>query len=214
MILKDALRRSFFRGDCRRYREKHVSTGLVAGRSCSPAEPRSNKPSGAGSRCGSNLHRPLPRPRRPRNRSTARRAARGIPRWERTRIGHKPHHLEAIGQVFAQSADMNVHDSERLGDLVRGCRSGGCGTQRHRRQPRPRHRDHAGRRQCRVAGKPANPGTTPGSPATTAPGKSSEETPAKPKRPIDLTARSIEAHSSAPANGTIWKRSGAKGTSV
>jgi hypothetical protein len=101
-----------------------------------------------------------------------------------------PHHLIANGHVRAQSAEMHVHDTDHmtvwfrdLAPLV-GPEPPPAGTDS---QPIP----PAG---SRPGGQPgAAPGASPpAAPATGAP--AAPPTQEKPKKPIDVSARSIEAH--------------------
>ncbi len=124
--------------------------------------------------------------------------------------GKRPHHVEAIGHVSAHSPDMNVHDTERLliwfkdvpseeMKTAGGPEKGGGTAQ----APAPAAATAAVPATSAAApagadaSKPASapPPSTAPAPVAAAPanGKAQPE-PAKPARPIDLSAYLVEAH--------------------
>jgi lipopolysaccharide export system protein LptA len=117
--------------------------------------------------------------------------------------GRRPHHVEAIGHVLARSPDMTVHDTDRLliwfKDAVPGAAEG-----------RPTDTNGPAAAAAAPAGapgpagapaQPAKPGDTPATPAPDKAPAAGGKEPAKgaadqgkPSRPMDLSARLVEAH--------------------
>jgi lipopolysaccharide export system protein LptA len=89
----------------------------------------------------------------------------------------RPHHLEAVGQVSTQSPEMIVRDAERFVIWFREAAAGSD----------PPADSVAG---PSTGSAPGSPKATTGGPAPAAPASESE----KPKRPIDLRARSVEVY--------------------
>lgn len=100
----------------------------------------------------------------------------------------RPHHLEAVGQVNTQSPDMTVHDTERLVIWFRDAQS---------------DNEKAASTASPSATASASPAATASSPggatrkpsaatASAAPAASADAD--KPRRPIDLSARSVEVY--------------------
>jgi lipopolysaccharide export system protein LptA len=90
----------------------------------------------------------------------------------------RPHHLEAVGQVSAQSSEMTVHDTERLVIWFKDAPEGRV--------------DTTVAKPPAAANAPSSPGNNAG-PKTPTPTNPAPP-PDKPRRPIDLRARSVEAH--------------------
>ncbi|TPW00885.1 MAG: hypothetical protein FD125_2891, partial [bacterium] len=97
---------------------------------------------------------------------------------------HRPHHVEAVGRVVAQSPDMTVHDTDRLLVWFKDAPASPAA-------PTPGSQPVSARPGAEpfVAQKPVGtiPAPAAGSPNVT-------PAPAKPRRPIDLSARSVDAH--------------------
>jgi lipopolysaccharide export system protein LptA len=102
----------------------------------------------------------------------------------------RPHHLEAIGQVSAQSAEMTVHDSERLVLWFKDVPEGSSALPPSVPAITPSQSVSARTSgDSQVVRKPTGPPTP-----SVAPSPAAGATLDKPKKPIDLSARSIEAH--------------------
>jgi lipopolysaccharide export system protein LptA len=105
----------------------------------------------------------------------------------------RPHHLEATGHVTARSPDLRVHDSERLVIWFRNTPPLG---ELPVALPRPAEVGSPAAPGTRhLAAKPAGPGAPPGpaAPPRSLAGRA-EAVPGKAKRPLDLSARAIEAY--------------------
>jgi lipopolysaccharide export system protein LptA len=124
--------------------------------------------------------------------------------------GRKPHHVEAIGHVEAHSPDMNVHDSERLVIWFKDAAVGTedlpalrPGTKTEEKavsgtDPAATAPSKAGVAVLPPVPTPAGPPTpvpTPAAEAASTGGPTDKEPPlAKEPRPLDLSARMVEAH--------------------
>jgi lipopolysaccharide export system protein LptA len=124
--------------------------------------------------------------------------------------GRKPHHVEAIGHVEAHSPDMNVHDNERLVIWFKDAAVGMEDLPALRPDAKKEDKPAAGTEPTTAAPAPADAAAAPpvptpaGAPTpvpTPAAATTSTDTPtdkepplAKQPRPLDLTARMVEAH--------------------
>lgn len=89
----------------------------------------------------------------------------------------RPHHVEAVGQVVARSPEMNVHDTEQLVIWFKDAPG----------SPSPAAIDPA-----RPTAAPG--GTPPPAPGTPSAAPTPAESQTKARKPVDLSARSVEAH--------------------
>jgi lipopolysaccharide export system protein LptA len=120
--------------------------------------------------------------------------------------GRRPHHVEAVGHVVAHSPDLNVHDTEHLliwfkdapppGTEGAPPQAAEASAPAAAGQPTAQATPAAPPATAPAAsapdaGKPAAPATAAAAPATPAPPGKPQE---KPARPIDLSARLVEAH--------------------
>jgi hypothetical protein len=112
--------------------------------------------------------------------------------------GRRPHHLEAVGHVLAKSPDLNIHDTEHL--VIWFQDAPPPGADGAVAQAAPAAAGDAAAAKPAAGGPPAatTPAVATGGPPvaktapTAAPGKPAEND--KPPRPIDLSARLVEAH--------------------
>jgi hypothetical protein len=106
--------------------------------------------------------------------------------------GRRPHHVEALGHVVASSPDLNVHDTEHLLIWFQDAPpapppAAVAQDSEVKTLPPP-----AASPSVATGGPPVAKSTAGGPPTATAQGKPAEEN--KPPRPIDLSARLVEAH--------------------
>jgi len=106
--------------------------------------------------------------------------------------GRKPQHLEATGNIKSVGPDMNVHNAEHLvvwfKDAPPIAQTQGTPSSNESPSQTPPAQPPLGQPRTGASTKKAD-GSSPTKDASSAPTE-----PAKPKQPIDLTARSIDAH--------------------
>lgn len=121
--------------------------------------------------------------------------------------GRRPHHVEAIGQVVARAPDLYVHDTDRLMLWFRDARPGeALPGSADRKQNAEKNQPAAGPTTAAVM-PPVGPELLPPVPAPAAPGEplkpaapappaadGAKKPPEKKPRPMDLTAKLVQAH--------------------
>jgi len=123
-------------------------------------------------------------------------SAKGDPN-AKTQQQARPHHLDAIGSVTADAADMRIHDTERLTLWFKDAPpAGGQLPSALPDKPAAAQAAQATRPlEGEVTTRPPEPGSNPtASPVKGAAPGQVATTPAKPKKPMDLSARQVEAH--------------------